>query len=103
MGKKGKKGARIRALKQSSTKDEKPNLFERMFNRKKFDILGKKAKGQQKKLGQSRSEAVEKVRSRVAALRLAHCCRDRAVWRLISWCRVGLGGAPEVAPLTATR
>lgn len=64
MGKKGKKGPRL-ALKQASTKDEKPNLFERMFNRKKFDVLGKKAKGQQRKLGQSRSEAVEKVRSHV--------------------------------------
>eukprot|EP00884_Botryococcus_braunii_P010637 jgi/Botrbrau1/19575/Bobra.0035s0060.1 len=59
MGKKGK-GPRTRGFQQNTAKEEKPNLFERMFNRKKFDILGKKAKGQQRKLGQARSDAVER-------------------------------------------
>ena len=50
------KGSRARA----STDDAKPNLFERLYNRKKFDILGKKAKGERKH-GQSVHDAVEKV------------------------------------------
>lgn len=37
------------------------NLFERLWNRKKFDIVGKKVKGEQRALGKARTEAVEKV------------------------------------------
>lgn len=37
------------------------NLFERLWNRKKFDIVGKKVKGEQKSLGKSRSDAVDRV------------------------------------------
>ena len=40
--------------------DTKPNLFERLYNRKKFDILGKKTKGERKH-GQSVHDAVDKV------------------------------------------
>ena len=38
------------------------NMFERLWNRRKFDVLGKKVKGEQKKVGKARSDAVEKVR-----------------------------------------
>eukprot|EP00897_Mesotaenium_endlicherianum_P006282 jgi/Mesen1/5682/ME000288S04895 len=36
------------------------NLFERLWNRKKFDVLGKKVKGEQKKLGKARGDAIER-------------------------------------------
>ena len=55
------KGSRKRAENQSVAKESKPNLFERLYNRKKFDILGKKAKGERKH-GQSVHDAVEKVK-----------------------------------------
>ena len=38
------------------------NMFERLWNRRKFDVLGKRVKGEQKKVGKARSDAVEKVR-----------------------------------------
>lgn len=38
----------------------KENVFERMWNRRKFDILGKKTKGEQRRVGKSRTDAVEK-------------------------------------------
>lgn len=41
--------------------EEKPNLFERIYNRKKFNILGKKIKGEHKTLGRARSDAYDKV------------------------------------------
>ena len=37
-----------------------PNAFERIYNRKKFDVLGKKQKGERKH-GKARSDAVAKV------------------------------------------
>ena len=37
-----------------------PNAFERIYNRKKFDVLGKKQKGERKH-GKARSDAVTKV------------------------------------------
>ena len=37
-----------------------PNAFERIYNRKKFDVLGKKQKGERKQ-GKARSDAVTKV------------------------------------------
>ena len=40
--------------------EEKPNLFEHIHNRKKFNVLGKKQKGERKH-GKSRSDAVDKV------------------------------------------
>ena len=38
-----------------------PNPFERLHSRKKFSILGKRARGEQRPTGKLRSEAVEKV------------------------------------------
>ena len=55
------KGSRKRAEGQAPPQDTKPNLFERLYNRKKFDILGKKTKGE-RKYGQSVHDAVDKVR-----------------------------------------
>ncbi len=54
------KGSRKRSDGQSTAQESKPNLFERLYNRKKFDILGKKAKGERKH-GQSVHDAVDKV------------------------------------------
>jgi hypothetical protein len=56
----------------------KLNPFERLWNRRKFDVLGKKTKGEQRKIGQSRSRAVEMVRFRhfvcLLSTLLVHCC-----------------------------
>lgn len=38
-----------------------PNLFERLSNKKRFDILGRKVKGETKQLGKLRSAATERV------------------------------------------
>ena len=38
-----------------------PNLFERMSNKKRFDVLGKKVKGETRHTGRLRTAAVEKV------------------------------------------
>ena len=43
-----------------------PNPFERLHSRKKFSILGKRARGEQRPAGKLRSEAVEKVRFAVS-------------------------------------
>jgi hypothetical protein len=67
MGKRGPK-PRVNTTKKV---EDKPNLFERMFNRKKFDVLGKKSKGQQRKIGQARSDAVERVSLNVGQLNAA--------------------------------
>ncbi len=66
----GKKGPKPRANTRNKVED-KPNLFERMFNRKKFDVLGKKSKGQQRKIGQARSDAVERVSLNVKYIKVA--------------------------------
>ncbi|CAN6550404.1 unnamed protein product [Malus baccata var. baccata] len=42
----------------------KPNPFETIWSRRKFDILGKKRKGEERRVGLSRSRAIEKVTSR---------------------------------------
>lgn len=38
------------------------NVFETLWTRRKFDVLGKKQKGEGKRVGLSRSAAVDKVR-----------------------------------------
>jgi nucleolar protein 14 len=54
----GKK--RPNTLQKRKREDEKPNLFESIYNRKKFNVLGKKQKGERKH-AKARSEAVNKV------------------------------------------
>lgn len=55
MGKKAVKPKHI-----SRRKEAKPNLFEHIYNKKKFNVLGKKQKGEQKH-GKARADAVDKV------------------------------------------
>ena len=63
--KKGKPSAvQARSKQRSALNDAKPNLFEKLYNRKKFDILGKKAKGERKH-EKSVHDATEKVRAEV--------------------------------------
>ena len=64
-----------------------PNMFERLHSRKKFSVLGKRAKGEQRATGKLRSEAVERVRTYTTqpAERWA-CCADK-LGHLVSWGR----------------
>jgi nucleolar protein 14 len=48
----------------------KPNPFETIWSRRKFDILGKKRKGEERRIGLARSLAVEKVRTSFTPLPL---------------------------------
>lgn len=55
----GKKmGAEAVAMKAKATKVENP--FESIWSRRKFDVLGKKRKGEERRVGLSRSRAVDK-------------------------------------------
>lgn len=64
MGKKKAKPVRPRPK-----QEEKPNLFESIYNRKKFNVLGKKQKGERKH-AKARSDAANKVRDCFAAYTL---------------------------------
>ena len=55
-----KKKASLKAVKPRK-EDGKTNLFESIYNKKKFDILGQKSKATPKKRGQARKEGIEKV------------------------------------------
>ena len=55
-----KKKAQPGKIKQKAAQSDKPNLFESIYNRKKFNILGKKQKGERKH-GKARADAAEKV------------------------------------------
>ncbi len=60
MGKaKKRKGAPLAA--QERRKEEPPNLFERLSNKKRFNILGRKVKGETRQLGKLRTAAGERV------------------------------------------
>jgi hypothetical protein len=48
-------------LPRKQPEDSKPNPFEQLYTRKKFDVLGTKAKGATKKITKSRNDASEKV------------------------------------------
>lgn len=39
------------------------NPFEAIWSRRKFDVLGKKRKGEERRIGRARSEAIHKVNS----------------------------------------
>lgn len=54
-----KNGPNVVAMKNKTPKP--PNLFETIWSRRKFDILGKKRKGEQRRVGLARSVALEKV------------------------------------------
>ena len=55
-----KKKASLKAVKPRK-EEGKTNLFESIYNKKKFDILGQKSKATPKKRGQARKEGIEKV------------------------------------------
>ncbi|XP_050372311.1 uncharacterized protein LOC126790198 [Argentina anserina] len=55
--KKSKLGPKAVAMK---AQPPKPNPFETIWSRRKFDILGKKRKGEERRVGRARSEAIEK-------------------------------------------
>jgi nucleolar protein 14 len=40
---------------------EKSNPFEAIWSRRKFDVLGKKRKGEEQRISRARSEAIRKV------------------------------------------
>jgi nucleolar protein 14 len=42
---------------------ERSNPFEAIWSRRKFDVLGKKRKGEEQRVSRSRSEAIRKVGS----------------------------------------
>ena len=67
----GKKKA-VKPWRAAKEQSAQPNAFERIYNRKKFDVLGKKQKGERKH-GKARSDAVTKV-SRSGAGRLYNVC-----------------------------
>lgn len=55
----GKKKA-VKPWRAAKEQSAQPNAFERIYNRKKFDVLGKKQKGERKH-GKARTDAVTKV------------------------------------------
>ncbi len=75
---KGKKKPQPPQRAKAASKDARPNLFEHLYNRKKFNVLGKKEPGI-KKHGKSLNDAVEKVGqlTRSAWLLLQSLARSR--------------------------
>ena len=64
-GKKKKSGPESVSMKVEASK---PNPFETIWSRRKFDILGKKRKGEERRVGLARSRAIEKVELNLAYL-----------------------------------
>lgn len=62
--KKIKKKSKKAGLNKVSMKLKQPpkeNPFETIWSRRKFDIIGKKRKGEERRIGQARTHAIEKV------------------------------------------
>lgn len=59
MKKSSKSGPKAKDMKLKAPKE---NPFETIWSRRKFDILGKKRKGEQRRIGEARSSAIEKVK-----------------------------------------
>jgi nucleolar protein 14 len=64
-GKKKGKNAPVKvAMKaRGAAAAERSNPFEAIWSRRKFDVLGKKRKGEEQRVSRSRSEAIRKVGS----------------------------------------
>lgn len=65
----------------------KANPFESIWSRRKFDVLGKKHKGEERRIGLARSLAIEKVVSLDNSRELIdwfsfHCMRESTFFRL---------------------
>ena len=59
-----KSNARPKGFKPRGAREAEPNLFERLSNKKRFDVLGREPKGQgTRNVGQLRAAATEKVRA----------------------------------------
>ncbi|OMO93529.1 Nucleolar protein 14 [Corchorus capsularis] len=58
--KKGGKKSGPDAVSMKLKADKKPSPFESIWSRRKFDILGKKRKGEERRIGHARSVAIEK-------------------------------------------
>jgi nucleolar protein 14 len=65
--------------KKEQKKEHAPNLFERLSNKKRFDVLGRKTKGDTRNLSRLRTAATEKVSITAVPgismhIRHAHAC-----------------------------
>lgn len=59
--KKGKNGpAKVAMKARGAAAEERNNPFEAIWSRRKFDVLGKKRKGEERRVSRSRSEAIRK-------------------------------------------
>lgn len=63
--KKKKKNSKLQpdSVAMKKVKASKLNPFETIWSRRKFDVLGKKRKGEERRLGLARSLAIQKVHS----------------------------------------
>lgn len=95
--KRGKKAPSGRAEQQPPAQQSN-NPFEQIFQHKKFDVLGKRSKGQSRKLVKSRTDAVDKVGHTTCIQSLAnlvvrgsapsdfrHVCSLHLFWGLQYW------------------
>jgi len=66
--KKGKNGpAKVAMKARAAAAEERSNPFEAIWSRRKFDVLGKKRKGEERRVSRARSEAIRKVSSSSSA------------------------------------
>lgn len=65
-----KSGPSAKAMKQQAPK---LNPFESIWSRRKFDILGKKRKGEERRIGLARSRAIDKVLEKTSVAVLSFC------------------------------
>lgn len=74
--KKKKKKSKLQpdSIAMKKVKATKLNPFETIWSRRKFDILGKKRKGETRRLGLARSLAIEKVLSSIPFIHILHIC-----------------------------
>jgi len=87
--KKGKNGpAKVAMKARAAAAEERSNPFEAIWSRRKFDVLGKKRKGEEQRVSRARSEAIRKVSSSWAS---AHQRLRRSIWCLI-WHRLAAEG-----------
>jgi hypothetical protein len=86
---KGKNGPAAVAMKaRGAAAADRSNPFEAIWSRRKFDVLGKKRKGEERRTSRSRSDAIHKViaktKSFVASYRIYLRARlfgfDNAIW-----------------------
>jgi hypothetical protein len=79
--KKGMSNKKIKSLtkKKAAPKEASANPFERKINKQKFAIFGRKVKGTEQKIGQSRSLATDNVRpSAFFQISSSHLAKENA-------------------------